>query len=194
MNLIMKKSFKARVVATLLALITGGVAAQNATSNLGADAAKNDTSSIAQQRDESAEKVIARAAQNAGLRTCRRSINQVNRYLIGDGIASGVLFAAPDNANARIVTSSIVIENKQGLTYANASYSPYDDGACGVSYEAVTYWEESCTELSSQVLRDMRPIGPLGKKIIMLDGGPSMGMFLMPAGTGCVQIKKEVLH
>ena len=190
----MKKSFRAHVVATLLALIAGGVAAQNSNRKLGADAAKSDIISTAQQRDESADKVISRAAQNAGLRTCKPAIDQVNRYLIGDGISSGVLFSASENANDRIVTSSIVIENKQGLTYATASYSPYGDVACGVSYEAVTYWKESCAELSSKVLRDMPRMDPLGKKIITLDGGPSMRMFLMPAGTGCVQIKKEVLH
>jgi hypothetical protein len=190
----MKKSFEAHVVATLLALIAGGVSAQNSNRKLDADAAKSDIISKEQQRDESADKVISRAAQNAGLQTCKPAIDKVNRYLIGDGISSGVLFSAPENANARIVTSSIVIENKQGLTYATASYSPYGDVACGVSYEAVTYWKESCTELSSKVLRDMPRMDPLGKKIIMLDGGPSMRMFLMPAGTGCVQIKKEVLH
>jgi hypothetical protein len=63
-----------------------------------------------------------------------------------------------------------------------------------VSIDAVTYWKESCAEVSAKVLKDLRPISSLGSKISMLDGGPAMRMFLMPAGSGCVQIKKEVMY
>ena len=144
---------------------------------------------------DNGEQVVSQVTQNAGVRTCKPMADKVNRYLIADGQSSGLLFIAPQNANGRIFSGTLEIESQQGsTTYASTSYAPYGEVGCGVAYEAVTYWKESCAEVSSKVLKDLRPIGPLGSKITMLDGGPAMRMFLMPAGSGCIQIKKEVLY
>lgn len=146
------------------------------------------------KKTENADKALAQAVQDAGLQSCKPLSDQVTRYLIGNSKSAGMLLAAPDNANARIATTSIEIENAQSLTYASATYAPYGAAGCGVAYDAVTYWAESCTEVSKRLLNDLKPMGTLGNKLVMLDGGPAMRMYLMPAGAGCVQIKKEVVY
>lgn len=148
-------------------------------------------------KDTNALPALSMAAQNAGIRTCKPMTEQVHRYLVGPNSKStGLYVAAPANANAKISSSIIEIENNLGntITYTSASFAPYGESGCGVAYDAVTYWKESCAELASKVLKELKPVGTLGNKIEMLDGGPNMRMFLMPAGTGCVQIKKEILY
>lgn len=171
------------------------VAAQNTNRPRSTESAPRAEAAPAKPNWGNGEQVLTQVTQNAGVRSCKPLADKVNRYLIADSQASGLLFIAPENANGRIFSGTLEIESKQGsTTYASASYAPYGEVGCGVAYDAVTYWKESCAEVSSKVLKDLRPLGPLGSKITMLDGGPAMRMFLMPAGAGCIQIKKEVLY
>jgi hypothetical protein len=159
-----------------------------------AQAAPNSLATATQRRVDSAEQMISQAAQAAGVRACKPLTEQVTRYLVGNSQSSAMVFAAPGNAIARLFSNSIEIFNAQTLSYSSAHYAPTGESTCGVVYDAVTYWNESCADLSSKLLKEMKPMGLLGSKIAMLDGGPAMRMFLMPAGSGCIQIKKEILY
>lgn len=187
-------SFRLPAVATCFLLGAFSAAAQNVNKPLSLEPLQRPVAA-ASAVQASAEVFLAQAAVNAGLRTCKPLADRVNRYLIAEGQSSGLLSAAPENANMRIFSSTIEIESRQGTTtYASTTYAPYADAGCGVAYDAVTYWKESCAEVASTALKQLRPVGTLGNKINMLDGGPAMRMFLMPAGSGCVQIKKEILY
>ena len=170
------------------------VSAENPNTTLKAPLTQNIKVTDKPNKTEAADKIIAQAALDAGVRTCKPISDQVTRYLIGGGKSSGVVFSAPENANNRIFSSSMEIENSQGVTYASASYSPTGDLGCGVVFDAVTYWKESCSNVSLGLQKDLKTMGTLGGKVSMLDGGPMMRIFLMPAGTGCVQIKKEIVY
>jgi len=189
------KWFLMNAVAISLALGPFGVTGQTVGNSPGFDASRRPAVPPVKPREDGAFSTLSQAAQNAGLRTCKPLADQVNRYLIGNNPSWGLLVAAPENANGRIFSTIIEIESGQGsTTYTSATYAPYGDTACGVAYDAVTYWKESCAEVSSKFLRELRPVGTLGNKVTMLDGGPSMRMFLLPAGSGCVQIKKEIVY
>ena len=169
------------------------VSAENQNTTLKAPVTQNSKAPVSANKTEAADKVIAQAALDAGVRTCKPLSDQVTRYLIGGGKSAGVVFSAPANANNRIFSSSMEIENNQGVTYASASYSPTGEVGCGVVFDAVTYWKDSCSDISLRLQKDLKTMGTLGGKVSMLDGGPMMRIFLMPAGTGCVQIKKEIV-
>ena len=140
-----------------------------------------------------AERALAQTATDAGMRTCKPLLDQVNRFLISNSQSAGMAFVSPNHPNTRLFSSSIEIESPQSVTYASAHYAPNGDSNCGVVYDAVTYWAESCAVVSSRLIKDVKPLGTLGSKIAMLDGGPTMRIFLMPGGPGCIQIKKEVI-
>lgn len=159
-----------------------------------AQATPNTLAAAVQKKAETAEQVISQAAQAMGVRACKPLTEQVTRYLVGNGQSSATVFAAPSNANARMFSNSIEIVNAQTVTYSSAHYAPTGETTCGVVYDAVTYWKESCSDVSSKLFKDMKPLGLLGSKISTFDGGPAMRMFLMPAGSGCIQIKKEILY
>lgn len=195
------KLFITTAVASCLALAALSAAAQNAGKSRSSEPVQKPVAAPAapalatKPADDNAEIFLAQAAVNAGLNTCKPLADRVNRYLIGENQSSGLLSASPQNANARIFSSTIEIETRQGLTtYASTNYAPYADSGCGVAYDAITYWKDSCTDLAAKQLGNLKVIGTLRNKITMLDGGPAMRMFLMPAGTGCVQIKKEILY
>lgn len=148
---------------------------------------------VLQRREASAERALAQTATDAGMRTCKPLLDQVNRFLISNSQSAGMAFVSPNHPNTRLFSSSIEIESSQSVTYASAHFAPNGDSNCGVVYDAVTYWAESCAVMSSRLIKDVKPLGTLGSKIAMLDGGPTMRIFLMPAGPGCIQIKKEVM-
>ena len=188
------QSYLTAAIGISLTLGAFSVAAQNAINSRSTEAVQRAEPAPVKTNWGNGEQVLSQVTQNAGVRTCKPLADQVNRYLIADSQSSGVLFMAPENANRRIFSGTLEIESRQGTTtYASASYAPYGEVSCGVAYDAVTYWKESCAEVSSKVLKDLRPIGPLGSKISMLDGGPAMRMFLMRAGAGCRQFNKVVV-
>jgi hypothetical protein len=61
-------------------------------------------------------------------------------------------------------------------------------------YEAVVYWNMKCDDVAARQFAGLKQIGALRKDITMLDGGPALNVFLMPAGSGCISIKKEVVQ
>lgn len=148
----------------------------------------------APKRGDSAEVTIARVAQAAGVTTCRPVSEQVTRFLVGKAPSSAMVFVSPNNANASLFSNSIEIGGADAVSYASAHYAPTSQNTCGFVYDAVTYWKESCASLANKLKKELKPLGPLGSKLAVFDGGPAMRMFLMPAGAGCVQIKKEILY
>ncbi len=189
------KLFLTAAMGISLAVSAFYVAAQDTNKSRSTEGAQRVEVAPAKPTWKNGEQVLSQVAINAGVRTCKPLADKVNRYLIADNQSSGVLYLAPENANGRIFSGTLEIESGQGsTTYVSASYAPYGEVGCGVAYDAVTYWKESCAEVSTKILKELRPIGVLGNKITMLDGGPAMRMFLMPAGSGCVQIKKEVMY
>ncbi len=151
---------------------------------------------------QGADVALAREIQGAGLSTCQPLSDQVVKYMVDKSRSSGLLFVAPQEANYRVFSTSIAIESTSVTTYASASFAPYGNVGCGAALDLVTYFTDSCSVVSAFFQKQLQAAngggdkarGTLGSRISMLDGGPNMRMFLMPAGTGCVHIKKEMLY
>jgi hypothetical protein len=57
----------------------------------------------------------------------------------------------------------------------------------------VIFWQKLCGDVAVTQFAGMKISGKLNKEITVLDGGAATKVFLMPAGSGCVSIKKEVV-
>ena len=91
-------------------------------------------------------------------------------------------------------SASIEVQTKDATPiYASASFAPLTSGQAGAVYDSVEYMSQSCDYMEKNVFKDLKRTGILKKDIIMLDGG-AVKVFLMPAGTGCIVIKKEVVQ
>jgi hypothetical protein len=134
---------------------------------------------------------VVQSASKAGVRTCLKRIDQVTSFLAQGAQASAFLFPAP---NPRFFTISMEVAAPDTLAYASASFALTGNDACGAEYEAITYWPLSCKETAAKGFTQLKPIGVVLRNIQVLDGGPNMRVFLMPADKGCVAIKKEVMY
>ena len=94
-----------------------------------------------------------------------------------------------------MISASMEIPMKDATSaYASASFAPNQANGCAGIYETVVYWSQKCTEVTEKNFSTFKKIGSLSKNISALDGGVSTKVFLMPAGKGCVSIKKEVIQ
>ncbi len=137
---------------------------------------------------------ITEAAVRGGVLTCAKRIEQVTKYLT-DGTQSGAfLFIPKTQPDQGIFSASIEVAGQTGTPiYASASFAPLANGQTGAVYDAVEYVAQTCDFVEKNVFKDLKRAGILRKDIVMLDGIATR-VFLMPAGAGCVVIKKEVVQ
>jgi hypothetical protein len=135
-------------------------------------------------------------AQRSGISKCVARINQVTGFVTGNNANSGmVLTSGNKDANTNITSSVIEVEGGGTTSFVSTSFAPGPGSAdCSGTYDAVVYWATSCAQVATTNFGTFKPSPrPLLKAVNMLDGGPFVKVFLMPAGTGCVSIKKEMV-
>ena len=139
---------------------------------------------------------ITAAACNAGVKSCAYRLNQVTNYLTtGTQNTKALLFMPPNNPDKNIISTSLAIPvNTTSVSYASASVAPNQANDCGGMYETVTYWPEQCSAVESKNYQGLKKNNAFGLSMTVLDVSVSAKIFLMPAGKGCVSIKKEVVQ
>ena len=136
---------------------------------------------------------VANAVLNRGARDCAQRVNQISGFLTNGKEFAGSLFVSPDNPNQHILSVSLELQAPNNMQYAGMTFAPGQaPGRCSATYETVTYWNDSCRDVAIKLYPNYAPSRPLQQNIAMLDGGPSVRVFLMSAGQGCVAIKKEL--
>jgi hypothetical protein len=137
---------------------------------------------------------ITQAVFNAGAMACAPRVNQITNFLIAGGENGAFLFVPPKEVDRAMVSVSMEIQAPNTpLAYASASFSPGTSIGCGGMYETVVYWNGACNAVATQVFKDAKVVGPLMKSITILEIASAARIFLMPAGAGCISIKKEVM-
>jgi hypothetical protein len=66
-------------------------------------------------------------------------------------------------------------------------------GTCSGLYQQVIYWPETCAALKARVFGQFQGEHALLAKVRVSETGPGLQLYLMPAGVGCVSIKKELI-
>jgi hypothetical protein len=136
-------------------------------------------------------------AQRNGVAKCIPRINQVTSFLTANTSNSGMVFNPPgSDVNQKLVATVIEAQAQTGgPSFISASYAPTSNAQdCSATYDAVTFWPQACPQVATANFGAFKPAQALSRSILTLDGGPLVKVFLMPAGTGCVSIKKEVLY
>ena len=145
---------------------------------------------------ETALSPIAQAAAKAGVIASGGRITQVSNFLTSGAEKTGFFqFIPPAKPDQNIFSVSMELVGKDGAyAYASASFAPNQADGCGALYEQVAYWPMSCTDVAQKLFPAMAKEGELLKNITVLAGPPTVRVFLMPAGSGCTSIKKEVVR
>lgn len=136
---------------------------------------------------------ITHAAVNAGALACAGRINQVSGFLGYTPQAGALLMTPPAQPDQRLIPLAMEVPNEFGAAYVSASFAPNQANGCGATYDAVVYWPSKCDAVAAKQFAGLKKVGQLKNAITVLDGGAATKVFLMPAGNGCVSIKKEVV-
>jgi len=138
---------------------------------------------------------ITQAVVKAGILSCASRINQVVNFLAGGVQNVGtMLFMTPNNPDQQLISLSMEVPVNNVPGYASASFAPNQSNGCGAVYETVVYWPQQCNVLAERNFRSLKRVDAFSKDITALDGGAYTKIFLMSAGSGCVSIKKEIVH
>jgi hypothetical protein len=136
---------------------------------------------------------VVQAAAKVGISKCLKRVDQVSSFLTRGTQAGVFIFPTTKDADRHVFSTDFEILAPGTLAYASSSFASAGGNECDAVYEAVTYWPVSCQEAARQGYPQLKSAGVIKQNIQILDGGPAMRVFLMPAGAGCVSIKKELV-
>lgn len=136
---------------------------------------------------------VTQAAVQQGVLNCAARINQVSNFLGFGPQAGAVLLVPPSQPDQRLLPLGMEVPTDTGTAYVSATFAPNQANGCGAAYDAVVYWPQKCEAVATKQFATLKRTGQLKTSITVLDGGPATKVFLMPAGSGCVSIKKEVV-
>ena len=139
---------------------------------------------------------IAQAAARAGVLGCAGRIDQVSQFIGANAKVGAFFFTPPAPPDQRMVSFSYEIQPQAAdapLAYASASFAPNQANGCGAIYEAIVYWPQKCDAVATKQFAQFKRGRSLQKDILVLESETPARIFLMPAGSGCLSIKKEVV-
>ncbi len=137
--------------------------------------------------------VLTQAAVQQGVLSCVSRINQVSNFVGFGPQAGAVLMPHAQQPDQRLLPVAMELPTEGSTLYVSATFAPGQANGCGATYDAVAYWPQGCDGVASGQFGTLKRVGVLRKDITVLDGGAATKVFLMPAGSGCVSIKKEMV-
>jgi len=194
MNRIHRLVWNQALVAGAVALTGGLFLAPFAQAGSSADPASTPVNPpVAAAPSASGANAVTQAAVQQGALNCVARINQVSNFLGFSPQAGAVLMMPPSQPDQRLIPLAMEVPTEGGSAYVSATFAPNQANGCGAAYDAVVYWPQKCEAVAAKQFADLKRAGQVKTSIAVLDGGPATKVFLMPAGSGCVSIKKEVV-
>lgn len=136
---------------------------------------------------------VTAALQKAGVKRCTAQIQKVTAFLTDKARTGTTVFPMAANPDDTLVSISSEIINTNAVTYAGATFAPRADG-CSAVYEQVSHWQNKCEEVHAAQYPSFKPKGVLQAQIKVYYNSAATQVMMVPAGTGCVVIKKEIVH
>ena len=153
-------------------------------------ASGNEPGSVIQMQTDSSVNIVTEAAVKLGVLSCVSRINQVATFLTTNNQTGIFIFKPQSQPDQHIFSTSFeLVRSDNSTLYASASFFPNQDAV----YDTVEYVNKSCEELEKTTFKNLKRVSVMKKNIILLDSG-KVKVFLMPAGSGTVVIKKEVIQ
>lgn len=138
---------------------------------------------------------IPQVAQRSGLARCIPRIRQITSFVTANSQHGGYIFVAPATPDKRIASVVLEVQSGAQTAYVNTGFAPgQGQSECSGFYESITYWNNNCEAVATQTFKSFKRAKALRQSIMMLENGPNVRVFLMPAATGCVAIKKEMVY
>lgn len=141
---------------------------------------------------DSPSQQVARALQQMHLTTCAGTVEKATDFLFEGQPANFV--AQPLGPDADRWPTVFVIESADPAgghsRFATLMVSPN----CSGMYEQTIYWPQPCDVVKSTVFAKFTGEHVMLKEVRASEAGPALQLYLTPAGTGCISIKKELFR
>lgn len=147
-----------------------------------------------EQTKQPALNPLANAMGQAGVVHCQGRVQQVADFLASSNSNSGaMLLLPPDHLNDHMVSAALEVFDGSVLFYSNMDFAPLVAYGCDAIFETVIYWPNSCEVVAKTQFKQAKNTGKMRQHISVLTAGSNLQIFLMPAGNGCVAIKKQAV-
>ena len=147
-----------------------------------------------QPEGASGPSALTMAAVQKGVLTCANQIDKVAK-LTGFGADSAAailpLSEQPDKSIVSMFMANSVGRDQKA--YVSATFAPGPASGCTATYDSVVYWKRNCSKVYQENFSGSKKIEKWDSQLNLFDVSPNMKYVLMPAGEGCVSIKKEIL-
>ena len=142
----------------------------------------------------SAEDRLADALRQIGMTQCAASVQRAAHFLFEDGEANFTV--QPLGPDANRWPTVIVIEGAHAAAgrtrFSTLTVAP--GPGCSGLYEQVIAWPTPCAELKATTFSAYANAKVVLRNVQVSELNPGLQVYLMPSGTGCVSIKKELFH
>ena len=136
---------------------------------------------------------VAKVAQAQGMQICLPAIADVTT-LISRGVPTGAhVFMNEEQKGEQLFSISLETDYPAATVYSSASFAPLGAG-CSGTYDVVSYIEGNCGALAGKQFPKLKPAGQIKDNITVYKLGPTARVFLMPAGSGCLMIRKAMFE
>ena len=136
---------------------------------------------------------LASAMGQAGVAFCKERVHQVADFLASGSNSGARLLMPTDHLNDHMVSAALEVFDGSVLFYSNMDFAPLVAYGCDAVFETVTYWPNSCEVVAKTQFKQAQNTGKMRQYISVLTAGSNLQIFLMPAGSGCVAIKKQAI-
>ena len=136
---------------------------------------------------------LAASLRQINLTACSPVFTQAANFLFEKGDVQFVVQPLGADANRwpTVVTSEGIHGDKAQTRLTTLIVAPA--GTCSGLYQQVIYWPETCAAVKARVFTDFKGERPFLRNVRVSEANPGLQLYLMPAGTGCVSIKKELI-
>lgn len=150
---------------------------------------------VAQPAPVAGPTAVTRGAVERGILQCASRVDQLTKFL-GFGPQAGALITAPGGQIDQRMFS-IQMEVPAGAasnSFIDMNFAPNQANGCGASYEAISYWAQSCDALATSQYGNLKRSAAIRQDVTILEISPASKIFLMKISpTGCLSIKKEIV-
>ena len=132
------------------------------------------------------------ALQQIHLTQCATKVQQASNFLFEGQDANFIV--QPLGPDADRWPTVIVIESNDPAG-GHSRLSTLMVGAdCSGMYQQVIYWPKACSYIKSTVFAGFTGERALLREVQVSDAGAALQLYLTPAGSGCISIKKELFR
>ena len=132
-------------------------------------------------------------AMGQGVVHCQGRVQQVADFLANSSNSGAMLLMPTDHLNDHMVSAALEVFDGSVLFYSNMDFAPLVAYGCDAVFETVIYWPNSCDVIAKTQFKQAQNTGKMRQHISVLTAGNNLQIFLMPAGNGCVAIKKQAI-